>query len=470
MRPVSEFSASIVGVGKLGAAMIGAISSRGITVVGIDIDPKRVEMINNAIPPVHETDLADYMLANRERISATTSYDEAVAKTDITFVVVQTPSDPEGFFRLDFAASAFRELGKALAKKDGYHLVVLTSTVLPGATRKALLPILEEESGKRAGEDFGLCYSPEFIALGTVIRDFLNPDFLLVGELDQRSGDTLERAYSQIVENGAPSKRMSLENAELTKISVNSFVTTKITFANMLADLCERIPGGDIDVVTDALGFDRRIGRRYLTGGLGYGGPCFPRDNVALCAFAQAAGTDATISSATDMINDRLVDRIMERLEGVVEPGTRVAVLGLAYKPFSEVVEESQGLEIARRLADVGAEVSAYDPLAGGSAARALGDSVRIADSIADCLNGAQVVLVSNADPAFKDLKAADLDLPSEGKLTFVDFWRTYGELASNESIDYMAAGRSRNDAENEEALDALWRSRLAGSQELARA
>ena len=152
-----------------------------------------------------------------------------------------------------------------------------------------MLPILERESGKKAGKDFGLCYSPEFIALGSIIRDFLNPDFTLLGEFDERCGAHLEEVYKRVMGPDTPCARMSLENAELTKISVNTYVTTKITFANMLAEMCEKLPGGNVDVVTNALGLDSRIGRKYLTGSIGYGGPCFPRDNVALSFMAPAA-------------------------------------------------------------------------------------------------------------------------------------------------------------------------------------
>ena len=180
---------------------------------------------------------------------------------------------------------------------------MLTSTVLPGATRYGLLPILERHSGRKAGAGFGLCYSPEFIALGSVIRDFLKPDFLLVGELDGESGAHLEACYREIMPPTTPVRRMTLENAELAKISVNAYVTTKITFANMLAEMCARIPGGDVDVVSDALGLDTRIGRKYLTGGLGFGGPCFPRDNVALSFIAGAIGAQSELSVATDRLN-----------------------------------------------------------------------------------------------------------------------------------------------------------------------
>ncbi len=229
---------SVIGLGKLGASMVAAIASRGFEVIGVDVNQKSVDLVNEGKEPVQETDLGKYISENKERIRATMSHEEAILNSDISFVIVPTPSDEKGSFSLQYAAWAFQEIGKALTKKNGYHIIVLTSTVLPGATRFGLLPILEKVSGKKAGRDFGLCYSPEFIALGSVIRDFLNPDFTLCGEFDERSGSELEEFYSKVMFGNSPCKRMSLENAELTKISVNTFVTTKITFANMLADLC----------------------------------------------------------------------------------------------------------------------------------------------------------------------------------------------------------------------------------------
>jgi UDPglucose 6-dehydrogenase len=273
---------SVIGLGKLGGSMAGCLASRGFKVIGVDVSPKAVDALNAGRAPVQEPGLDDLVSGNRERIRATLSHEDAVRNSDLSFVIVPTPSDERGAFSLQYAAYAFEALGKALAKKDRYHTIVLTSTVLPGSTRYGLLPILEEYSGKRCGRDFGLCYSPEFIALGTVIRDFLNPDFFLIGEFDERSGTTLHSVLSRVALNEAPARRMSIENAELAKIALNSYVTLKISYANMLAELCESIPGGNIDVVSDALGMDKRIGRRYLTGGFGYGGPCFPRDNVAL--------------------------------------------------------------------------------------------------------------------------------------------------------------------------------------------
>lgn len=291
---------SVIGLGKLGASMAAAIASRGFDVIGVDINQQAVDLLNAGHAPVQETNLEELVAANKMRLRATMSHSEAILHSDVSFVIVPTPSDERGAFSLQYAKWAFQAIGRALAEKSSYHNIILTSTVLPGSTRHGLLPILEEESGKVCGKDFGLCYSPEFIALGSIIHDFLNPDFTLVGEFDERAGSNLEACYAEIMENNAPCKRMSMENAELAKVSLNAFITTKITFANMLADLCERIPGGDVDIVTDALGSDERIGHKYLKGALGYGGPCFPRDNVALGFIARALGSKANLAETTD--------------------------------------------------------------------------------------------------------------------------------------------------------------------------
>jgi len=437
--------------------MAAAIASRGFDVVGVDVSQRAVDLVNAGHAPVQETDLEELIAANRSRLRATLSHEEAILESDVSFVIVPTPSDSRGAFSLQYAIFAFKEIGKALKKKTGYHNVILTSTVLPGATRFGLLPTLEQESGKICGEDFGLCYSPEFIALGSVIRDFLNPDFTLVGEFDERAGQNLESCYAEIMPQHPPCCRMSLENAELAKVAVNTFVTTKITFANMLADLCERIPGGNVDVVSNALGMDQRIGRRYLTGALGYGGPCFPRDNVALSFIARALDTRAELAETTDSTNRGLADKVVDRLGAMIKRGATVAVLGLAYKPLSHVIEESQGVYLAKALSMAGARVVAYDPLAGEMARNEVHDQTVILDSIAECLAQAEIVLVTTPDPAFRTLTAADFK-GQKSKVTVVDFWRILDKaLAGQPGIQYIPIGYSVEDESNAARLAELW-------------
>jgi UDPglucose 6-dehydrogenase len=448
---------SVVGLGKLGASMAAAIASRGFNVIGVDVNPQAVEAVNSGRAPVQETALTETIAANREQLRATLNVDEAILNSDVTFVIVPTPSDTRGAFSLRYAAASFGAIGRALAHKRTYHLVALTSTVLPGATRYGLLPMLERESGKTCGADFGLCYSPEFVALGSVIRDFLYPDFNLIGEFDARSGDVLEACYSSLTANAPPCRRMSIENAEITKVALNTFVTTKITFANMLADMCERLPGGDVDVVTGALGLDSRIGRKYLTGALGYGGPCFPRDNVALGFMARALDTEATLAEATDKMNRVLATRVVARLQAMIGPGTTVAVLGLAYKPYSHVLEESQGVTVAKALAATGARVVAYDPLVDHTACREMGVHIAVADSAAAALRQADIVVITTPDPAFHTLKAVDFLKPG-GMMVVLDCWRILApELAGQKGVNYMPLGRSTDDTANAARLVDLW-------------
>ncbi|MCJ7696908.1 MAG: nucleotide sugar dehydrogenase [Thermoplasmata archaeon] len=449
---------SIIGLGKLGVSMAAAIANRGFTVIGVDVSKTTVDNINAGKAPVQETNLQEYIDKNKDRLSATLSHRDAILNSDISFVIVPTPSDQNGAFSIKYAASAFRAIGLALKEKKGYHLVVLTSTVLPGSTRYGLLPIIEHESGKKCGPDFGLCYSPEFIALGSVIYDFLNPDFLLVGEFDKQSGDTLERYYKQIMVNNPPCRRMSIENAELAKISLNSYITMKITFANILTELCEKIPGGDVDAISDALGLDKRIGRKYLTGGLGFGGPCFPRDNIALNYFSGLLGVRNEIAEATDRFNRTIPDRFIDRLKHLIKPGSTVAVLGLSYKPFSCVVEESQGVLMARSLSKQNLIVKGFDPLASKEAKRELGDDIEMKGSLKECLAEADVVLITTQDPLFSNLTLKDFQ-NGKKEVIVVDFWRMLRDkLSGQPGIQYIPVGHGENNRKNIDGLEKMWK------------
>lgn len=433
---------SVFGLGKLGASMTGAMASRGFQVIGVDVSKHAVDAMNAGHAPVQETGLEELIAANKDKIRATLSSDEAIADSDISFIIVPTPSDERGAFSIKYVEHAFRAIGKALAKKNSYHVVVLTSTVLPGSTRYGLLPVLEAESGKKCGVDFGLCYSPEFIALGSTLHDLFNPDFYLIGQFDDRSGQALELVNRQVCLKDPVIRRMSIENAEIAKIALNSYVTLKISFANLLADLCERVPGGDVDVVSEALGSDSRIGRKYLTGGMGFAGPCFPRDNVALSFIGSYLGANCSLLQSNDTYNQSLSKRFVEKLKQLVGNVNTVAVLGLAYKQLSHVVDKSPGIYLACAMADAGYRVIGYDPLANESARTPLQYHALIADSIEACLQDADVVLITTRDSVFQNLTAADF-LRNKKKITIVDFWRCLKPAIANApGIHYVPIGR----------------------------
>jgi UDPglucose 6-dehydrogenase len=431
---------SIIGLGKLGSPMLVVMAHKGHTVVGVDVNPRFVEAIQNGKAPVREPGLQEMIDANHQRISATSSYEEAILGTDITMIIVPTPSGPDGRFSMDYVLKSAEQIGAALRKKKDWHLVVLSSTVMPGSTGGVLLPALEKISGKKCGVDFGLCYNPEFIALGSVIRDMLNPDMILIGESDGHSGAILEELYQGVCESNPRINRMNYVNAELTKLSVNTFVTTKISYANMLAQVCETVPGADVDVVTSAIGCDSRIGQKYLKGALGYGGPCFPRDNVAFSALARGNGVPALLAEATDQLNRRQVPRLGDLILSRLPKGGTAAIMGLSYKPNTEVIEESQGVALAKFLAEAGVRVVVYDPAAMENARQQLGDRVSYAKSAADCASRADVLAITTPWPEFKNLAPEDLKRDT-GMPVVLDCWRILPRERFEGHADYLMLG-----------------------------
>jgi UDPglucose 6-dehydrogenase len=430
---------SVIGLGKLGSPLAAVLASKGFSVVGTDLNRSYVDSINAGAAPVDEPRLQELIEAHRDRLRATMDAAAAVADTDVTFIIVPTPSDEHGRFRNSYILTALEAVGAGLRKKSGYHVVVVTSTVMPGSTGGEIRAALEVASGRRVGEQLGLCYNPEFIALGSVVRDMLSPDVILIGESDSKAGDVLERIYQQSCDNKPAVHRMNFVNAELTKISVNTFVTTKISYANMLAEICDRIPGADVDVVTAAVGADSRIGAKYLRGAIGYGGPCFPRDNVAFAALARTIGARAELAEATDIVNRHQVERVVGAIQArVTHPGP-IGILGLSYKPDTAVVEQSQGVALAARLIAEGHEVIAYDPKALENA-QAVAGSMIAAASAEECVRRASIVVVMTPWPEFRAIPLSAFTRPQ--RLTVIDCWRLFAREEVGTVADLIYLGR----------------------------
>jgi len=431
---------SVVGLGKLGAPLAAVLASKGFRVVGTDVNPAFVDAVNSGKAPVDEPRLQELIDENRSRLHATVDSAAAVAETDATFIIVPTPSDATGRFSNQFVLAALESVGEGIRRKAGYHVVVITSTVMPGSTGGEIRAALEAHARRRVGDTLGLCYNPEFIALGSVVRDMLSPDMILIGESDPRAGDILESIYYETCDNKPLIRRMSFVNAELTKIAVNTYVTTKISYANMLADMCDRLPGADVDVVTQAIGCDSRIGTKYLRGAIGYGGPCFPRDNVAFTVLARSLGARAELAEATDSLNDYQVTRVLDAIRAH-DPGSGpIGVLGLAYKPDTSVIECSQGLAVVRHLLDAGREVAAFDPKALASAHAALDQRFTAAASAEACIRAASLVVLMTAWPEFRAVPPEAFD--RSPRLTVIDCWRVLSRQEISAFADVVYLGR----------------------------
>lgn len=414
---------SVIGLGKLGLPLAACLAAKGCSVIGVDVNRKIIDAVGRGESPHREPGVTGLLQKSKGRVRATADVRIAVRESRITFLVTATPSLRTGHFSVRQLLPAAKAVGKALRDKGEYHVVAVTSTVSPGTTRSDVLPAIEHASGKRCGVDFGLCYNPEFIALGSVVRDFLNPDFVLIGEYDKRSGESVAPVYERVCENNPPIRRMSIENAELSKIALNSFVTMKIAFANVLSELCERIPGGDVDLVTQALGYDRRIGPHYFSGGLGFGGPCFPRDNRAFAAAARRFGIHAFLSEATDRANREHTQQVVHAISSLSRPGGRIAILGVTYKPDTNVIDESAQLGIAEALVQKGHRVILYDPAGLPNARGKFGSLFEYADSIESCVADAEVCVVATPWRQFRGLDRKILRKTMRRAVVY-DCWR----------------------------------------------
>jgi UDPglucose 6-dehydrogenase len=352
---------SVFGLGKLGACMAATFASRGFEVLGVDINAEAVARINAGQPPVDEPRLPETMRAAGRRLRASTNPADAVA-TDASFFIVPSPSLPDGSFSNEFLMRAMQSVARAVkAARKKNHLFVCSSTTTPGACRKIIIPMLEQQIGGVCGKDFGFAYNPEFIALGNVVRGLLEPDMVLIGESDARTGTLLEKLYKKHNTNRPKIARMSITSAELTKISVNSYVTAKISFTNQLRMIAEQYADTDIHAILDAIGADSRIGHKYLRAGLSYGGPCFPRDNRLVAYAAKQVGLRAPLAEATDAVNETSKERLAQQALACLKPGEVAVVLGMAYRPASYLVEESAGLHVAQSLKRNGCRVLVHD-------------------------------------------------------------------------------------------------------------
>lgn len=434
--------ASVIGLGKLGSPLAAVLASKGFEVVGVDSNPKFVAALQAGRAPVSEPGLQELLASAPIPVRATADIDIAVVNSDVTFVVVPTPSGPDGSFSNAHVISAVRDIGTALRRKDGYHLIVIASTVIPGSTDGPIREALEAAFGRSIAERVGLCYSPEFIALGSVIRDMLNPDFVLIGESDSRAGDLLESIYRTICNNQPPIRRMNFVNAELAKIALNSFVTAKISFSNMLSEICDYLPGADAAVVASTIGRDSRIGGKYLNPALGFGGPCFPRDNAALASFARRLGTQADLPEATDSINDRQIGRMTNLVRSIIAHGT-VGILGMSYKPDTAVIEASPGIAMASSLADAGYHVLISDPEALGAAAAVLGSKVVPVAAAEECAASADLLIIATPWACYRKLPLQALRRPGRC-LPVIDCWRLLPPADFAEIVELVYLGQRR--------------------------
>jgi UDPglucose 6-dehydrogenase len=402
---------SVVGLGYVGLSTAACFASRGIRVVGMDVDQRRLDALRHGETPIHEKGLAPLLrrALSKEMFTLTSEYG-GVADSTFIFITVGTPSRDDGSIDTKYVAAASEAIGKELGRAVGYRVVVVKSTVIPGTTEGLVLPLLELQSGKKPGAGFGLASNPEFLHEGSAVEETFHPDALLIGGHDKRSSEALLKLYRKFYGKLPQTIVTTPSNAEMTKYAINSGRAAQLSFVNTIANLCTRVPGCDYDEVRKGLLTVAKMDARYLNAGLGFGGSCLGKDSRAIASFSRSLGVDnRMVASALD-INKTQPEEAVKMAEKSLGSlvGKKVSVLGLSFKAGSDDTRESVAVSLARRLAGTGASVSVYDPVAMANARDLLGSTVTYADNVKDCLRGSVCAFVATAWDEFKRLRPAD--------------------------------------------------------------
>ena len=351
-----EKKVAVIGLGKLGLPLSLAINSSGAHVVGFDLNVSRVAQLQKKEYEGPEPYVAE-MLAKADGSLVFTDSIEAIEECSIAYVIVPTPSDSNGVFASNYVEDALLQIKNCWIKLDTEKVIVIVSTVMPGTTQH----LKKKYFADVRGNGIELIYSPEFIALGSVIENLYNPDSILIGSDSEWATEKHLEICQSFVKTNPSIQILNTTEAELAKILVNTFVTMKISFANFVGEIATNVTGVNADRVARAVGADSRIGSKYLNPGLGFGGPCFPRDNLALIAYSRSVGLKADLAIATDEINIRQPEFFLERIKKSIGTESKIGILGLTYKKNSEVVEASQGILLANLLNSLGYEVFCFD-------------------------------------------------------------------------------------------------------------
>jgi UDPglucose 6-dehydrogenase len=408
MHTAGKDTVGVVGLGRVGLTTAACFASRGFETVALDNSKDVLEKLRKGRPHFYEPKLEPMLreAIEKGRIHFTSSYAELVGRSTALFITVGTPSSKQGGLDLSQVRSATRSLGRAMRGVEGFRLIVVKSTVLPGTTLNVVKPLLERSSGWEVGE-FGLCNNPEFLQEGNAVADTLWPGRIVIGEVDRRSGLTLKALYRRFHDVETPQViRTTPTNSELIKYACNAFLAMKVSFINQIADICEQLPDTDVGTIARGMGLDRRIGRLFLRAGLGYGGSCFTKDQKALLNFAKSTGVSLPLVQGTMQVNRRRVDhavRVAESLVGRLE-GKRIAVLGLSFKPDSDDIRDSASIRLILALLSKGAKIAAYDPLAMENSKKVLGGLIEYSPSPLQCLAGSDCCFLATEWEEFSGL------------------------------------------------------------------
>jgi GDP-mannose 6-dehydrogenase len=423
----------VLGLGYVGAVSAGLLAKEGHEVIGVDPERAKVDLINAGRSPIIEKDLNDIIAAEvaAGRLRASTKVEDAVRHTDLALVCVGTPSQPNGGIDLRYVRRVCEQIGRTLATHPGAPVVVIRSTMLPGTMRDVVIPILERHSGKKAGEEFGLCINPEFLREGTAVHDYYHPPKTVIGEVSRASGDLVARLYAHLP---GPMIRTDIETAEMVKYADNCWHAVKVGFANEIGSLCKALEV-DAHRVMDIFCQDQKLNLSpyYLKPGFAFGGSCLPKDLRALLYKAKTLDVQLPILGAVLPSNQLQIER---GVQAIVDKGhRRIGILGFSFKAGTDDLRESPMVEVTERLIGKGYDLRVYDR------------NVSLA-----CLHGANRDYILNRIPHISRLMVPTIDevlahaqtiVIGNGSPEFAEVPRRIGE--GQTIIDFVRVSESRS-------------------------
>ena len=386
---------AVIGLGFVGLTLSSVLASKGITTIGIDSDRKKCSKIANGIPTFFEPNLENTLKkALKKKLSITNKLSSA-SNCDFIFVTVGTPQKKNGEIDLSSIKAVVRSVGKLISKNKKKPIILIKSTVIPRTTKNVILPILEKNSRKKAGKDFGLISNPEFLQEGRAIHDTIKPDVVVLGGYKTKFMKKTEKFFSRFNPN-VPIIISNHQTVEMIKYANNSFLATKISFINQIANICQEIPDTNIDDVADTIGLDPRIGNLFLNAGPGYGGSCLPKDMKAIINLSSKIGVNPILLTAVEKINKQQINYIVTLIKqniGKIK-GKKLTILGVAFKPGTDDIRDSMGIDLVKRLLKLGAKIIIHDPKALENARKIFHDNIKYVKSVPSALKDCQCAII----------------------------------------------------------------------------
>ena len=386
---------AVIGLGFVGLTLSSVLASRGITTIGIDSDRKKCSKIAKGIPTFFEPNLEKTLKKALKKKLIITNKLYSINNCDFIFITVGTPEKKNGEIDLSFIKAVVSSVGKLISKNKKKPIILIKSTVIPGTMKNVVLPILERNSKKKAGKDFGLISNPEFLQESRAIHDTIKPHVVVLGGYRTKFMKKTEKFFSRFNPN-VPIIITNHQTTEMIKYAHNSFLSTKISFINQIANICQGIPDTNIDDVANTMGLDPRIGNLFLNAGPGYGGSCLPKDIKAIINLSSKLGVNPTLLTAVEKINKQQISHIVTLVKQNIGKinGKKLTILGVAFKPGTDDIRNSVSIDLVKRLLKLGAKITIHDPKALENARKIFHDNTKYVKSVPSALKDCQCAII----------------------------------------------------------------------------